>query len=502
MSLAEANAWGRAYEMARAVGAEPGEAIQRAWLSHKLQKSHGLTEAEVGDMEYLRFEGVTGRMQALGLKSLELSEVQNPARTSSSKVAGRLTVGNRAFHIERQTGGAVVFLFEGEALVAVGDSFALAPYTGTGQGMKVGGRPTWRVLSEADAAAVLHDAVIAERARFAHLLALNEAGRRNSSADEKRIADLVNLGLDLLGPEAAHKTLMARRASQEAASTPASAPTMEQGGDSARAADDGGVLRKGGSRGNAGAARLLTSAVVERQAKRVLGGMDSSDVYQPVAETRNDELVDRLFTLANEIDLIAMGRVIFDIPKTLATLKEVEDTVKRMEADARKDTSIEYASPAMNLGNSWGVRHIRERIETNQKHTSWMMISQRDADELGVFADNLRAIVRARAFPMPLPESDAQAIAAELMDLCATEIREGRDPAKEIRRRFRALVEMCAGKKHSPGHSEKMDTEDDTDEDDAMMKAKKARKRIAEAVAATKKKKKPEISSELFPSGG
>lgn len=492
LSLSEANEWGRAYEMSRAVGADPGESIQRAWLAYRLGKRGELKESEAEAMEYLRYEGVTGRMQALGLKALELSEVQNPARPSASKVAGRMTAGNRAFHVERQTGGAAVFLFEGEALVALADSFALVPYTGTGQTLRTGQRATWRILSEADASAVLHDAVLAERNRFSHLLALNEAGRRNSAADEKRIADLVNLGLDLLGPEAAHKTLMARRAAIET-------PVQNESGDAVRAADDDGGSRKGSSRVVAGATRLFTPAMVERQAKRVLGGADSSDVYQPVTETRDDETVDRLFTLASELDLIAMGRVIFDMPATLGKLKEAEEILKRMEEDAKKVDPERYPHVPMNLDQNFTIRWLRERIELNQPYTTWIMLSQSDANTLGVFADNLRAIVRHRAYPTPLPESDAQAIAAELMDLCASEISEGRDPSREIRRRFRAMVEMCAGKaahKSGAAHSE-----DDADEDDVAMKAKKARKRIAEAVAAVKTKKKKAAPTELFASG-
>lgn len=453
LKLSQAQEWGRHYDMARATGADEGDAAARAWLTFK--KRH----RKSGSGWTMKR---TDKTEAMGARFLESYDVQNPRRLRSNPQAGRLTPENRAYHIERQlpAGSTVLAVYEGHALADDAEAgLRFLTYGGTGQALRVGQSVV--PLGEQDAIELLEEFANHEHGRFGSLLM--EVGKRNSAADEKRIADLVNLGLDLLGPDSAKSCLTARRSITRKAQ-PNKAPiganeSVHVSGAVSKSktasANYTSVTRTGGAGGNSGPAHFSLTprdgAQASESARRALLG-DGAIEITVLDENRTEEVQDSFFALANELDQIATTRLVMNVSETIATLnraKEALASVRIVKYVDNPDRPGEPNEVTISPEDFWayGIEDLARRLEGNATIQDWLMVEERSCREIGKAADNLRRWVHAQRFPRVLPESVGDAT-RDVMDLFATEIQEGRDPRPAIRRRMASLMEAATkGKK-------------------------------------------------------
>lgn len=201
LDLSQANIWGRFFDGFREAGADQGDAATRAWLAFKR------TYRKTGDGWVIKNK--TATTESCGLIFLSVNEVQNPWRLEPCQYGSRRSLGNTVFHVQRQLGEDIEVwgIYEGHVLWRDQDGFAISPYTGSGQSLRISEDAT--PVEEDTARALCHE--MAEREQGRHVMPLTEVGRRNSATDEDRLRKVISLGMDLLGDDAADELVKGRR---------------------------------------------------------------------------------------------------------------------------------------------------------------------------------------------------------------------------------------------------------------------------------------------------
>lgn len=370
------------------------------------------------------------KTESRGLKFLDLSEVQNPRRLSENSHGGRLSAENRLFHLNRQLDGAAVLaIYESHVLVDSGSDYALVAYSGTGQALRT--KDEAEIIPAGEAADLVRELAEHEHARFLPLT-LTEEGRRHSAADERRITDLINLGMDLLGPDRSASMLSVRRESQKVrvptpgfsiSSKKESRPLPPKYASATRM--EGALVVP--STSSLQPPKVLDASTAAEEVAKVLAGAGAIDIVT-LKEDRYEEITDALFELANQLDMIATTRLVLDKDETLAVLdraaQAIDDAkvVKYVQDDSYPDGQREVIlTPEQFMG--WGMKELRARIEGALG--DWFMIPERDARDLGLQADNLRRWLKSRSTSYAMPEHLGDA-SREIQDLMGGDIAENR----------------------------------------------------------------------------